>query len=84
MPSVPIADDHATIRRGLRHCLEQERSMEPIGEAATGAETLRLLRETECVPTQLPSPVLSLLARPGDGHIATRRIAILVGCRCGR
>jgi two-component system, NarL family, invasion response regulator UvrY len=45
MPSVLIADDHAMMRRGLRHYLEQDRSIEAIGETATGAETLQLLCE---------------------------------------
>lgn len=45
MPSVLIADDHPMIRGGLRHYLEQDRSIEAIGETATGAETLQRLRE---------------------------------------
>jgi DNA-binding NarL/FixJ family response regulator len=45
MPSVLIADDHAMVRTGLRHYLEQDRSIEAIGETATGAETLQQLRE---------------------------------------
>jgi two-component system invasion response regulator UvrY len=45
VPSVLIADDHAMIRTGLRHYLEKDRSINTIGEAATGAETLQRLRE---------------------------------------
>lgn len=45
MPSVLIADDHAMIRAGLRQWLEEDRSIAPIGEATTGAETLRQLRD---------------------------------------
>src|SRR5579864_6883052 len=45
MASVLIADDHAMIRRGLRQYLEQDRSIDTIGEAASGAETLQGLRD---------------------------------------
>jgi two-component system, NarL family, invasion response regulator UvrY len=45
MPSVLIADDHPMIRTGLRQYLEQDRSIEAIGEAASGAETLQGLRD---------------------------------------
>ena len=45
MPSVLIADDHAMIRAGLRQYLEQDRSIDAIGEAASGAETLQGLRD---------------------------------------
>jgi two-component system, NarL family, invasion response regulator UvrY len=43
MASVLIADDHAMIRAGLRHHLEQDRSLRTIGETSTGAETLQQL-----------------------------------------
>jgi two-component system, NarL family, invasion response regulator UvrY len=43
MPSVLVADDHAMLRAGLRQYLERERSIDTIGEAANGAETLRAL-----------------------------------------
>ena len=45
MAKVLIADDHAMIRAGLRRWLEQDRSVEAIAEAATGAETLQQLRD---------------------------------------
>jgi len=45
MPSILIADDHAMIRTGLRHYLEQDRSIDKIGETGTGAQTLQELRE---------------------------------------
>src|SRR6202521_691537 len=44
MPSVLIADDHAMLRTGLRHYLEQDRSIDPISETGSGAETLQQLR----------------------------------------
>jgi DNA-binding NarL/FixJ family response regulator len=45
MASVIIADDHAMVRAGLRRWLEQDRSIDAIAEAATGAETLERLRK---------------------------------------
>ncbi len=44
MPSVLIADDHAMMRTGLRHYLEQDRSIDPIAETGSGEETLQQLR----------------------------------------
>jgi len=45
MARVLVADDHAMIRAGLRQWLEQDRSIEAIAEASTGAETLQQLRD---------------------------------------
>jgi two-component system, NarL family, invasion response regulator UvrY len=45
MASVLIADDHAMLRTGLRHYLEQDAAVTTIGEAATGADTLQQLRD---------------------------------------
>jgi len=45
MPSILIADDHAMIRTGLRQYLERDGSIDTIGEAASGAETLQGLRD---------------------------------------
>jgi two-component system, NarL family, invasion response regulator UvrY len=45
MASVLIADDHAMLRTGLRHYLEQDSSITAIGETATGADTLQQLRD---------------------------------------
>ncbi|MGA2562812.1 MAG: response regulator transcription factor [Steroidobacteraceae bacterium] len=44
MAKVLIADDHPMTRAGLRHFLEDERSVTQIGEAGTGEETLDQLR----------------------------------------
>jgi DNA-binding NarL/FixJ family response regulator len=44
MTNVLIADDHAMVRTGLRHYLEQDRSFDTIAETATGSETLDQLR----------------------------------------
>ncbi|MFZ0010020.1 MAG: response regulator transcription factor [Steroidobacteraceae bacterium] len=45
MATVLIADDHAMLRTGLRHYLEQDTSITNIGEAGTGADTLQQLRD---------------------------------------
>jgi DNA-binding NarL/FixJ family response regulator len=39
-----IADDHAVVRAGIRQYLEAETSVQEIGEAATGRDTLDQLR----------------------------------------
>ncbi len=60
-----IADDHLIIRQGLRLILETEEGFELIGEAADGAEALRLCRELR------PDVVLMDLRMPGmDGLTA--------------
>lgn len=45
MARILVADDHAMIRAGLRQWLEQDRTVDAIAEASTGAETLQQLRE---------------------------------------
>jgi len=44
--SVLIADDHAMVRTGLRHYLEQDRLIDTIAETSTGTETLDQLRRS--------------------------------------
>jgi RNA polymerase sigma factor (sigma-70 family) len=39
---VLIADDHAVVREGIRHVLDAASDFEVVGEAASGAEALRL------------------------------------------
>ncbi|WP_228646648.1 response regulator [Microtetraspora sp. AC03309] len=43
---VALADDQAVVRMGLRALIEREPDLEFAGEAAEGAEALRLLRDT--------------------------------------
>ena len=45
MIRVLIADDHAVVRRGLRQILEEAADIKLTGEASTGREVLRALRE---------------------------------------
>ncbi len=42
---VIIADDHAVVRQGIRHVLEEMPGLEVVAEAADGAEVLRLVQD---------------------------------------
>jgi NarL family two-component system response regulator YdfI len=66
-----VADDHLIIRQGLRLILETENDFELVGEAADGAEALRLCAETK------PEVVLMDLRMPGmDGLTAIERLQV--------
>ena len=47
MSRVLIADDHAVVRAGFKQFLEADASINAVGEAASGNETLDLLRERQ-------------------------------------
>jgi two-component system, NarL family, response regulator YdfI len=64
-----IADDHLIIRQGLRLILETEPDLELVGEAADGAEAIRLCAKLH------PDVVLMDLRMPGmDGLTAIERL----------
>jgi len=44
---VLIADDHAVVRAGFKQFLEADSTINAVGEAASGNETLDLLRQQE-------------------------------------
>ncbi len=67
--SVLLVDDHSLVRRGFRRILEDEPDIEVTGEAADGAEAVRLAREL------LPNVVVMDCAMPNmNGLLATRKI----------
>ncbi len=66
-----VADDHLIIREGLRLILETEDGFEMVGEAADGAEAVRL-----CAGLK-PDVVLMDLRMPGvDGLAAIERLRV--------
>jgi NarL family two-component system response regulator YdfI len=68
---VLIADDHFIIREGLRLILETVEDIELVGEAADGAEVVRLADELQ------PAVVLMDLRMPGmDGLSALERLRV--------
>jgi NarL family two-component system response regulator YdfI len=67
--TILIADDHDVVRDGLRLILESEDDFEVVGEAANGAEAVRLCGELN------PHVVLMDLRMPGmDGLTAIKHI----------
>lgn len=68
---VLIADDHLIVREGLRLILETGEGFELVGEAADGAEAVRLANELK------PDVVLMDLRMPGvDGLTAIERLHV--------
>jgi NarL family two-component system response regulator YdfI len=68
---VLVADDHLIVRQGLRLILETEDSFELVGEAADGAQAIRLAGELQ------PDVILMDLRMPGmDGLTAIEHLQI--------
>jgi DNA-binding NarL/FixJ family response regulator len=44
---VVLGDDHTLVRQGIRRAVEQSDGIEVIGEASTGTDIVRLVKETE-------------------------------------
>jgi two-component system response regulator NreC len=64
-----IADDHGVLRAGLRALLSAESGLEVVGEAADGAQALRLTQQLR------PDVVILDISMPGpDGIEVTRQI----------
>lgn len=67
--TVLLADDHSLVRRGFRRILEDDPSIEVVGEAGSGDEAVRLAAELS------PQVIVMDCAMPGmTGLAATRRI----------
>jgi DNA-binding NarL/FixJ family response regulator len=58
---VLIADDHAIVREGVRHVLSSDMGFDVVGEAADGAQALRLAAEVrpDVIVLDLSLPILS-------------------------
>jgi DNA-binding NarL/FixJ family response regulator len=71
MTTIILADDHGIVRDGLRALLENHPGMQVIGEAATGAEAVRLAVELN------PDVMLLDISMPElNGLDAARQIAV--------
>jgi DNA-binding NarL/FixJ family response regulator len=69
MVKVALIDDHDLLRRGIKTMLESEPDIEVVGEAADGAQALKLVEEA------LPDVVLIDVIMPHkDGIEATKEI----------
>jgi len=67
--TVLLVDDHALVRRGFRRLLEDDPSIEVLGEASNGEDAIRLAAELT------PRVVVMDCAMPGaSGLVATRAI----------
>ncbi len=67
--TVLLADDHSLVRRGFRRMLEDDESIEVVGEAGNGDEAIALTRQLK------PAVVVMDCAMPGtSGLVATRKI----------
>src|SRR3954454_6264055 len=71
-PRILLVDDHDLFRTGLRNLLEEEGGVQILGEAASGSEAVRLVRELA------PDVVVMDLNMPSMGGVeATRHITAL-------
>src|SRR4051812_21465751 len=67
--TVLIADDHSLVRRGFRRMLEDDESIEVVGEAANGEEAIAMTKALQ------PAVVVMDVAMPGtNGLAATKTI----------
>ena len=74
---VLVVDDHSVVREGIRHILEGEPGFAVVGEAANGAEALRLAE------AQRPDVVVLDVTMPGESglRVAPRLLAAVPEAR---
>jgi DNA-binding NarL/FixJ family response regulator len=65
--TVLLADDHALVRRGFRRLLEDDPTIEVVGEASDGEEAIRQAIELR------PAVIVMDAAMPGGGGLAATR-----------
>lgn len=65
--SVLLVDDHALVRRGFRRMLEDDPTMEVVGEGSNGDDAIRMVRELA------PDVVVMDAAMPGTSGLAATR-----------
>ncbi|HSB75200.1 MAG TPA: response regulator transcription factor [Terriglobales bacterium] len=65
--TVLLVDDHALVRRGFRHILEDHEDIAVVGEAGDGEEAVRLAQQLR------PRVVVMDCALPGMGGLAATR-----------
>ena len=75
-----LVDDQVLMRRGLRKLLEVEEGIDVVGEAADGAEALRLIPQTKpevaLVDARMPKmDGIELIRRLSEEH---PRVAVIV------
>src|SRR5438046_3945841 len=63
--SIVLVEDHAILREGLRALIEMEPDLTVVGEASTGVEGVRVVRQVT------PTLVITDLALPGGSGLGT-------------
>lgn len=78
---VLLADDHPLVRAGVKSTLERADGLKLVGEAANGAETLRLLKDNMpdllILDLQMPGPSGDELARRALELVPNLKVLIL-------
>ncbi len=67
MINLLLVDDHELVRTGLKRILEDQRDMKVVGEASTGEEAIRFVRQEK------PDVVIMDVNMPGIGGMETTR-----------
>lgn len=77
---VVLADDHTVVREGFRSLLEQDKSIDVVGEAENGQEALVLVKKTlpDVVLLDISMPVLNGVQTTRQIHKFNPRIKILI------